>query len=211
MNILLFDSVHSVHECGASLGEKWGKWERTGKVAQVKPRLTGSHTQTADDRGRLAVPAKMMGPFRKLGGQKDKEAVEVTICVTPQRRLGVYPRRVFDQMIDDLEELALEDHEIYKLRTAYLNHMEEQSLDKQNRFKIPSMLADAFDLKGEVVLMGSGEMVEVVSREEWKRQLSENVVEMNNQASLLMAYRRKQRETQKQNENGSTGSEGASA
>jgi division/cell wall cluster transcriptional repressor MraZ len=147
--------------------------------------LHGSYPQTMDDRKRLPVPAKMIPTFRELCGIKGNEPIEVVVSITPQKRIGVYPRRVFMEMIAELAGPAKTDREVYKLRNAYLQYMDEQSLDKQNRVRIPGILAEAFDLKGEVVAMGAGDMFEVITKDAWKSQLLADADRMDRGAEKL--------------------------
>ncbi len=147
-----------------------------------------------DDRGRVAVPAKLMPSFRELAGSGEKESVEVIVCVTPDKRVGVFPRKVFMEMMEEMEKPAKVDRAIAKLRKAYLNHMDQQSLDKQNRIRIPAIMAEAFGLSGEVVVMGCGEFLEIVTREEWRRKLFEDTDTMDAGEAMLAAWRRQQEE-----------------
>lgn len=144
----------------------------------MTPRLTGSHPQTMDDKSRLAVPARLIPALRELSGSGEKQQIEVVITVTAQQRLGVYPRQLFMQMIERLEQAPAEDQDVADLRITLLNNMDEQCLDKQNRFRVPAAYGRAFDLNGEVIVLGSGEFLEVVNKEAWQAQLAERMSQM---------------------------------
>ncbi len=141
-----------------------------------------------DDKSRLAVPARLIPALRELSGIEEKEQIEVVVTVTAQQRLGVYPRRLFMEMIERLEQAAHDDQDVADLRITLLNNMDEQCLDKQNRFRVPAAYAHAFKLSGEVIVLGSGEFLEVVNKEVWQRQLAERMSEMPNKLRAASMY-----------------------
>ncbi len=147
--------------------------------------LTGTHQQTIDDRGRIPFPAKLLETFRELAGVGPKDPVEVIVSITPQQRLGVFPKKTFMEIIESLEEPSKSNQELEALKLSYLNSMSEATLDKQNRFRIPAMLAEVFGLMGEVVVLGSGEYIEVVNKDTWKAQFLANMADMKSQSSVL--------------------------
>lgn len=147
-----------------------------------------------DDRRRLAVPAKVMSAFRELSQADATQNVEVVVCITPRERVGVFPKPVFDELISDMEEAARTDYEIEQLLLSYLQHMDEQSLDKQNRFRIPPSLAEVFGLQGEVMVLGSGTFFEVVTKSEWRDQVRKDAAAMRQGATKLADYRRRTKE-----------------
>ena len=152
--------------------------------------LTGSHLQTLDDRLRLAVPAKMVPVLRELAGTQGEDPVEVVITITVDERLGVFPKKYFTEHLAMLKKAAEFDRSAALIRRKYLNQMDEQSLDKQNRFRIPQMLAEYFGLNGEVVVVGSGEYLEVMSRERWKKQMDEDVPKLKEFDERVYEFRR---------------------
>jgi MraZ protein len=135
--------------------------------------LSGSHPQTIDDRGRLAVPARLLPALRALAGVGEEDELEVVISMTFEGRLGIYPVPYFNRMMANLEKAPEEDVDAQELRRAFLNYSDQQTLDKQNRVRVPAALAEYFELRGEVTVMGSGEYLEVVTREAWMRDLTE--------------------------------------
>lgn len=151
-------------------------------------RLTGSHPQKMDDKDRLAVPAKLVPILRELAGVSDEDPLDVVITITAQQRLGVFPRAQFIRLLENLEAAPQDDQDVIDLKTTLMNYMDEQSLDKQNRIRIPAMHAEAFGLTGEVVVMGSGEYLEVVSKETWKSQLPARMSDMPQKFKLVRHY-----------------------
>jgi division/cell wall cluster transcriptional repressor MraZ len=151
-------------------------------------RLTGSHPQKMDEKDRVAIPARLIPVMREIEGVSEEEPLEIVITITAQQRLGIYPRKTFMKLLDSLETAPPDDPDVLDLKTTILNYMDEQSLDKQNRIRVPAMHAEVFGLTGEVVLMGSGEYLEVVSKETWKSQLPQRMADMPQKLRMLRHY-----------------------
>lgn len=132
------------------------------------PPLTSSVWQRLDERQRVAIPARFIEPFRRLAGLGDEDPLQVIICATPQKRLGIFPPPVFEKRFSGLRNVRGKS----ALKRNYLNTMEEQSLDKQNRIRVPALLGELFGLKDDVVVMGSGDYLEVVSKDAWLEQVA---------------------------------------
>ncbi len=141
----------------------------------MKARLYGSHLQRLDEKARLSVPAKLVAALRELAGIGATDPLEVVISVTHRNRLGIFPRPRFESLIAAAEEAQEESLEAEELLATYLNYMDEQTLDKQNRIRVPAMHAELFNLSEKVVVMGSGDYIEVVSPENWKDQAQGNM------------------------------------
>jgi DNA-binding transcriptional regulator/RsmH inhibitor MraZ len=127
-----------------------------------------------------------MSALREMTGVTGDEPLEIVVTITMQNRLGVYPKAIFDKMIAQLDNLAPTNMDAADLRLTYLNYMDEQVLDKQNRFRIPPMHAELFDLNGEVVVVGSGEFLEVTNKKVWMEQAKERGRQMREQAARVL-------------------------
>lgn len=124
-----------------------------------------------DNRGRVALPARLVTEMRSFAGVAAEGSFEVVISVSMEGRVGIFPRPVYDRILENLEKAPKEDALAAELRRSYLNYMDIQNTDKQNRVRIPQLLADYYRLEGEVVLMGSGEYLEVVNKDDWRMHL----------------------------------------
>lgn len=114
-----------------------------------------------------------MRDIRTFCGAKDKEPVEVVFTVSVNKRLAIFPRAAYDQMIAKLKALATP--EAKALVAKFENYREVQETDQQNRVKLPQMQAEAFQLSGEVVVYGSGKYLEMVNKKTWFDQWSKDV------------------------------------
>lgn len=139
--------------------------------------LYGNHPQTVDDRYRVAVPAKLVPTFRKLAEATSEDTVGVVVTVTPVGSVGVFPEAVFKRMMEKLSNHK-DQFKAKKLKRIYLKNREDQTLDKQNRFRIPVSLAKKYELSGEIMVMGSDDRLELASMAAWDKQLDSEVAEM---------------------------------
>ncbi|CAN5409015.1 hypothetical protein BH09SUM1_BH09SUM1_12090 [soil metagenome] len=144
-------------------------------------KLSGSHEQKLDDRNRLAIPTKLIPGLKELAGVTGDGPLDVVVTMTKNFRVGIYPRQDFMRIIEKLEQDSKTSDDAEELLTTYLNYMEQETLDKQNRVKIPQALSDALDLTGEVIVMGSGKFIEVVNKSTYKEQLKEQAGKMKQQ------------------------------
>lgn len=129
-----------------------------------------------DDRNRVPVPAKLMPELRRICGVQDPEGeVDVVVSVTKNGFLGVYPRPMFEAMLDRLASVPDWEVEADDLRSTYESYMDEQTLDKQNRFRVPPLHKEFFDLERDVVVVGAGEYMEVKTAEMWKQELRDRL------------------------------------
>jgi MraZ protein len=133
--------------------------------------FTGSHPQTIDKAGRIAIPAKLVPLMRSTDVKATKDSFEVVVSVGTEGRIGIYPVPYYQNLLSYLNAIPENDLVGQEVRRSHLNYMDMQSTDKQNRVRIPQLLADYYSLEGEVVVMGSGEFLEVVSKDDWRMHL----------------------------------------
>lgn len=141
-----------------------------------------------DNRGRVAIPAKLVPLMRAASGAKEEETFDVVVSVSMEGRVGIYPLPHYEKILANLNASPEEDPVGAELRRNYLNYMEVQNTDKQNRVRIPQLLAEKYKLKGEVVVMGSGEYLEVVNKNDWKLHLDARTAMFNENRGILGKY-----------------------
>lgn len=138
-----------------------------------------------DDRGRFAIPARLVPLMRQMAGVDGNDPLEVAVTVTLEDRVAIFPKPHFQMIMANLDRAPKEDTIVAELRRHYLNYLDEQITDKQNRVRINSLLARKYRLAGEVVVMGSGEYLEVVSKEDWERHLEARAALFSEHRSVL--------------------------
>ncbi|MBI1290463.1 hypothetical protein GC173_04380 [bacterium] len=151
--------------------------------------LHGSHMQTLDERQRLPIPSKLVPVMRELAGVTNEEDdFMVVVTLTDRKTVAVYPKPVFDKMIDGLDRKIKKrpTPPLLKLRRAYVNMMDVQSLDKQNRVKVPQLHAGLMKLTKEVAVVGSGDYLEIMSVGRYEEIMNEVLPTMSEWSDSLL-------------------------
>lgn len=119
--------------------------------------FVGEYHHTIDDKGRLAMPAKMR---RDL-----EDGAVVTRGV--DRCLFVYSRQEWQKLAEKIAALPLADPKARSFSRTMLAGAMEVEFDKFGRVLLPGYLRDYADLKGEVVVAGLFNRIELWSKSAW--------------------------------------------
>jgi MraZ protein len=128
----------------------------------------GEYRHTLDEKGRLAIPAKLR--YSKVGEEEYWVATKgFDHC------LFVYPKNEWNQIVDKLNKrLTLTKKEDRSFLRMFVSPANEQAVDKQGRIAIPQSLREYADAQKEVVILGAINRIEIWSEENWKRYKEEN-------------------------------------
>jgi MraZ protein len=123
----------------------------------------GSFSNTLDDKGRVAIPAR----FREfLTGANEERIVVTGFDVGPASCLEAYPGAAWDTMIRDLQsKTGAFAHIRLLFESVYIGNAQSCQLDKQGRILLPPSLRDYASLTHEVVFVGVGRKFQVFSPE----------------------------------------------
>ena len=140
--------------------------------------LSGLGEVTMDDRGRIAIPAKFVKTFRSIDASNDNnsnsdENLEVVVGMTMGEQLGIFPKTVHDNLCEYLESGPEYEPDWEDLKSWVMGTCEPQTLDKQNRVRIPSLLAKSLGLCGQLVIKGVGDHLEVIGMKEWEQKFDD--------------------------------------
>ncbi|MDX2176213.1 MAG: hypothetical protein SF028_07055 [Candidatus Sumerlaeia bacterium] len=102
--------------------------------------LTGTIVQTIDAKSRLTVPSRFLETFGRLSGVEGTDNLAVVVSLSLRGNMAIFPVPVFERFLEDLQQSAAESPELDEYLTNLLNHCEEQSLDAQNRLKVPQLM-----------------------------------------------------------------------
>jgi MraZ protein len=114
--------------------------------------FTGVYEYSMDDRGRIPLPPR----FRR-----DLQDGVVLTQGTPDRCLRVYPNAKFDEMASLIMTQPLTTEEGRVARRVFFSSAFPTELDGQGRVLVPPPLRRWANLAGEVVVTGSGEVMEI--------------------------------------------------
>lgn len=108
----------------------------------VLDRLRGFQQQTLDEKSRCQIPAKFLPRLRELCGPADpKKGTKIIVAASLSGNIGVYPPSVYDSLLELFNEESLQSEVMISLRQTLVFTYDEQYLDKQNRFRVPTLLA----------------------------------------------------------------------
>ena len=140
----------------------------------------GSCPTRVDEKGRLKVPAD----YKRLLEESGKEFY---ITSMDGKRAQIYPMRVWELKEEALGRMASTDlaREKFLERTSYFGQVVE--VDQQGRLLLPQVLREAAKLTGDVLVLGSREILEIVNREEFEARMNENPVTVEERARLAAA------------------------
>lgn len=129
--------------------------------------FVGEYTHTIDDKGRLAIPAKMR---REL-----EEGAVVTRGI--DTCLSVYPKKEWTKLAEKIAALPLADPKARSFSRLMLAGAMDVEFDKQGRILLPNYLREYGGLKNEVVVAGVYDRMELWDKKTWETYKSQHSVE----------------------------------
>ena len=128
----------------------------------------GEYKHTLDDKGRIAIPAKLR--YSKIG--------EEEFWVTTKgfdHCLFVYPKNEWSVIVKALNErLTLTKKDDRSFLRMFVSPANEQAVDKQGRIALPLSLREYAGVQKDVVVLGAINRIEIWSDENWNKYREEN-------------------------------------
>ena len=126
----------------------------------------GSHQLTVDEKGRLAIPARIRSQLA------DSHGLDVVITMGPRTSLEIYPAQEFKTIAEQIQ--TLEDREAAELlKLAFVGRAVETEIDKQGRVMLPQFLRKQAQLESSVVLVGQINRLELWAQATWDEMFNE--------------------------------------
>jgi MraZ protein len=131
--------------------------------------LRGNYLATADEKGRVKIPADFLAELRRLG-----KRYYVTSATGDHAR--VYPMKVWEEIEKKLAKRSSYNpaRQKFLARTNYYGQVVE--LDGSGRILIPSILRESAEIKGEVDVQGNLTYLQVWNHGRFLEQLNRNPV-----------------------------------
>ena len=124
----------------------------------AKLRIFGESSHQIDDAGRINIPKKQQ-PFFGQGGFLTRGI--------NGKCLVFWSRDEWEELQGWLDSLKTTQLPAYQVK-RYLYSGMEIELDKQGRLTVSQALRDFAELKKEIVLLGTGDQVEIWGKETWE-------------------------------------------
>lgn len=141
-------------------GDKWGHLGSLHAIVGLKAMFAGSNRLTIDDKGRLAIPARLRA---QLGEEYGKN---VAVTLGPEC-VEIYPAPVFRKMAEQIPKIADRAKRVLVQR-LFLGNAVESEIDGQGRISVPPLLRDMKALGNDVVLVGAYDHFELWSYAQWQ-------------------------------------------
>ena len=127
------------------------------------PMFIGTYEHSIDDKGRLAIPAKI------------RSGLEGSFFATRglDKCLFIFPKSEWDRQLAEFARLPLTMRDARAYSRLFFSGACECELDKQGRINIPAYLREYAGLKKDVVVIGVMNRIEVWSLEVWTGYRSE--------------------------------------
>lgn len=121
--------------------------------------FAGSSQLTIDDKGRLAIPARLRTQLAEEYGK------QIAITLGPEA-IEVYPAQVFRRIAEAIPKIADRPKRMLMQR-LFVGHAVESELDAQGRVLVPTMLRERMKLGSDVVLVGQIDHFELWPAAQW--------------------------------------------
>lgn len=127
--------------------------------------LRGNQPATVDDKGRIKIPTSFRTYIRDTWG------AEVFLTSVDGTNVRVYPLPVWAAVEERISKAPAMTPALQKFvdRVNYYGHL--TTMDKQGRVLVPSLLREAAQISGEVVVMGHMDRLVVWNHEIFRSRL----------------------------------------
>lgn len=122
----------------------------------------GTFTPKLDDKGRLAVPAKLREAFGR----------GLVMTRGQERCLYVFPAASFDELLQRIRALPLTSKQARDFQRVFLSGAHDETPDKQHRVMIPAVLREYAGLSRQLTVIGVGDRVEIWDSDKWEQALT---------------------------------------
>lgn len=123
--------------------------------------FAGEFQGHVDSRGRIAMPAAFA---EALSG-------DVVVARGFEQCVAVYSSEGWDRIASEIRELPSTDPETRQLARFIFASANEQQVDRQGRIEMPKAILAYAGIERDVVVLGTGDAVEIWDSESWKAEL----------------------------------------
>jgi len=131
--------------------------------------LRGNYLATADEKGRVKIPADFLAELRRLG-----KKFYVTSATGDHAR--IYPMKVWEEIEKKLAKRSSYNPARQKFLALTNYYGQVVEVDGQGRVLIPSILRESAAIKGEVDVQGNLTYLQVWNHARFLEQLNRNPV-----------------------------------
>ncbi len=127
-------------------------------------RFSGKYYYSIDPKGRVMVPSAFRDVIRENYSSK------LIVTVAPvDRCLHLYPVEEWENLLEKVSVLPKSHRSMKLFLRTVVGSAVETGIDKQGRVLVPSSLRTDGDLKGELVIVGVLEKIEIWDKDLWDK------------------------------------------
>lgn len=126
------------------------------------PAFSGKYYYTIDEKGRLIMPA----PFREIISSNYSSKLYITNAAF-DKCLYIFPYEEWIRLEEKVRGLPRMLEEVRFFMRRVIASAQEITMDKQGRLLIPAALREDAGIKGDVVVVGQIDKIELWDRKEW--------------------------------------------
>lgn len=163
--------------------------------------FTGTYEHSIDAKNRLAIPSDIRAQIQQEAGRRTAsgpegaelpgaEAVFLYVTLGEGNCLAIYTEDGFDQRARELDQSELDADQLLAYERVLFSLSRRVELDQQGRVRLPENLLERTGLKGDVVLLGVKDHLEVRDRAAWNAHIERILAD---QPQILMNPRRAMR------------------
>jgi MraZ protein len=130
--------------------------------------FAGSHLLTIDDKGRLAIPARVRQQLAD-----DYEGLELFITRSHKPCIEIYPAAEFRAVADQIQNLD-DRRAADLLKEVFIGNAVETEVDKQGRVLLPQLLRRHAHLESSAVLVGQITHLDIWAEAAWNERYGES-------------------------------------
>ena len=148
-------------------GEKWG----------IDKMYIGEYHHTIDEKGRIIIPSKF----------RDELGTEFIVTRGIENCLFVYSTKNWNTICEKLNSLPFTKKDARTFNRFFMSGATNVELDKQGRINISMPLISYANLKKDCVVIGTGDRLEIWSKEDWESFFNSNKDSMSDIAENLFS------------------------
>jgi MraZ protein len=161
--------------------ERWRMPAFRSLQAEVERMFLSQFKHNLDEKGRLTVPAKYRDTLVQDGAY---------LMLGLDQNLLLVTAPDFQTMSQSLNEMNLADVNARTLRRLIFSTAERADLDRAGRILISPFLRELAGIQDEVIVVGSGDVIELWSPERWLEQMAQlQDVQANNERFAALNIR----------------------
>ena len=122
----------------------------------------GNYAHSLDEKGRLVIPRKM----------RDELGYKVYIMKGYDGALSIFKEEAFNKLVEELESLSFDRKENRDYLRIKLASVVDLDVDKMGRVQIPQALLVKYQIGKDVIVLGSGNHIEVWDAKKYKEYFS---------------------------------------